>query len=410
MGSGLRRIAVISVHTSPLAALGTGSNGGLNVYVREVCRGLSDLGVATDVFTRVPSNEPVRVEPVAPLSRVVNVPLGSPTLSRYEMIGIVPEFTAAVQRTASSTEYDALYTHYWLSGLAGELLRERLDIPWVHIGHTWGVVKNAQLAPEDTPEPGARLAVERDIVSCADLVVVSSESERRALEDAYGTPQRTAVIMPGVDPATFHARSRERARRELGREGQRPFVVVGRLERLKGIDIAIRAISTLVRDHPDVRLLVIGGDGGVAGEGARLRALSSELSLDGHVEFCGPMPQKDLALHYAAAEACVMPSYSESFGLVGLEAQACGAPVIASQAAGLAAVIGDGKTGFLVASGDVDAFAAAMRRLLDDPSGSERMSTAAARLADDFSWQSVARRLLNDMSNLGDTSQGRLAL
>jgi D-inositol-3-phosphate glycosyltransferase len=403
VGREVRRIGVLSVHASPLAALGAGSNGGLNVYVREVCRAFGSLGVATDVFTRVPAGEPVRVEPLGDLGRVIDIPAGGRDLDRYQQLSVIPEFASAVRGRVRAADYDLLYSHYWLSGVAASILSAELCLPWAHTAHTWAVVKNLRLAPGATPEPERRGRIECEIARAADLLVVSTADERRILADTYGVEDdRVAVIMPGVDLDTFHLRRKQAARRALGRTDQRLFAVVGRLERLKGVDLAIRAVAELAEDHPEARLLVIGGDGGEPGEADRLRGLVAELGLERQVEFCGPLPQSRLSLVYAASDACLLPSYTESFGLVGLEAEACGTPVIASQAAGLAAVVRDGETGFLVASGDAHAFAGAMRALLGDRHLAERMGTLAAEQAAGFSWRHVAENLLDRFSTLAD--------
>lgn len=409
MSNGVGRIAVLSVHASPLARLGEGANGGLNVYVREVCRALGEIGVATDVFTRVPAGERVHVEPLAPLSRVVHIPAGERDSGRERLLESVPAFATGVRAFAAAGEgYDLLYSHYWLSGLAAAILRDHLGLPWVHTAHTWAVVKNQRLAPGAQPEPLRRVVQEGAIARAADLLVVSTEGERRVLEATYGiSPGRAAVIMPGVDLDTFHPRPREEVRRSLGREGQRLFVIVGRLEPLKGVDLALRALAAIVSDHPEARLLVIGADGGQQGEADRLRAMAIDLGIAGQVEFCGPVPQPQLAQYYAAADACLLPSYTESFGLVGLEAQACGIPVIASNAAGMASVVRDGGTAFLVASGDSCAYARAMARLLDDPPLVERMGEQAARLAGDFTWRRTVIELLERLRSVVEEGQDR---
>lgn len=401
MYNGVRRIAVLSVHASPLARLGEGANGGLTVYVREVCRALGEVGVATDVFTRAPAGERVCVEPLGPLSRVVQIPAGERESDREQLLAIVPDFASGVQAFTAGGGYDLVYSHYWLSGVAAAILRDRLGLPWVHTAHTWAVVKNQGLAPGAQSEPARRVAVEGDIARAADLLVVSTEAERRVLEGTYGIdPERAAVILPGVDLDRFRPRPRDEVRRSLGREGQRLFVIVGRLERLKGVDLALRALAAVVPEHPEARLLVAGGDGGQRGEAERLRTIAIDLGIAGQVEFCGPVPQAQLAQYYAAADACLLPSYTESFGLVGLEAQACGIPVIASKAAGMASVVRDGETAFLVASGDARAYARAMALLLDDPGLVERMGEQAAQLAAGFTWRHTAINLLEQLRKL----------
>jgi D-inositol-3-phosphate glycosyltransferase len=395
------RVAVISLHTSPTATLGQSANGGLNVYVRAVCGALSRRGVATDVYTRRLSDEGPAFESLAPLSRVVYLPAGGAGVSKYELADQVPAFTRSLadfmQRCGLS--YDLIYSHYWVSGLAACLMRDSLRLPWVHTAHTLAVVKNRKLAPGDQPEPEFRLEREGDIARCADLLVVSTAAEGDELRRAYGVrPDRLVTIPPGVDLLAFRPQDRSLARRQVGHPDRRLFVFAGRLERLKGVDLILRALALLIAEgrHPDVRLLVLGEDSGVGGvsEKARLQALAGELGVADRVSFLGSVAQPRLASYYAAAEAVLMPSYNESFGLAGLEAQACGTGVIASTAAGLASVVRDEVSGFLVDLQDPAVYADRMRRVLDEPGLSERLGRSGRRLAERFSWERTAVDLL----------------
>ena len=398
---------MITLHTSPTATLGQNANGGLNVYVRELCTLFSRRGVATDVFTRCPGPNCPDLEQLAPLSRVVYLPAGPFQLDKYRLLEHVPSFTDEVGCFVeeSGLDYDLIYSHYWLSGLAACALRHRLNVPWAHTAHTLAVVKNRQLAPGAEPEPEVRVDLEGEISRCADLLVVSTAAEGDELRRAYRVrPDRLAVVAPGVDLETFRAQPKALARCLVGHPDHRLFVFVGRLEPLKGVDTVIQALALLTagRRHPEVRLLVLGDDSGAGsgGEQARLRRLAAELCLQDRVEFLGSVPQGRLAIYYAAAEACLMPSYSESFGLVGLEAQACGTAVIASNVAGLASVVRDGVTGFLVDGHDPAVYAERMRRLLETPCLTEELGGRGSRLASAFSWDRTADRLLGRFSAL----------
>jgi D-inositol-3-phosphate glycosyltransferase len=398
---------MITLHTSPTATLGQNANGGLNVYVRELCTLLSQRGVATDVFTRCLGPDCPEVEELAPLSRVVYLPAGGPGLDKYRLLEHVPCFTDAVQDfiDGSGLRYDLIYSHYWLSGVSACALRNRLGLPWAHTAHTLAVVKNRQLAPGAELEPEVRVDLEGEIARCADLLVVSTAAEGDDLRRAYHVPaDRLAVVAPGVDLDTFLAQPKPLARRRVGHPDERLFVFVGRLEPLKGVDVVLRALALLTAGgrHPEVRLLVLGEDSGsgAGGEQARLRRLAAELGLTDRVEFLGSVPQRQLASYYAAADACLMPSYSESFGLVGLEAQACGTAVIASNVAGLASVVRDGETGFLVDGHDPADYAERMRRLLETAHLSEELGWRGSRLARAFSWERTADRLLDRFSEL----------
>src|SRR5215472_1823325 len=401
------RVAMISLHTSPTASLGRNANGGLNVYVREVCNEFSRRGIATDVFTRR-ADGGCTLEELAPRSRVVYLPAGDPALDKYRLLGEVGAFTDHVQSFIADEglAYDLIYSHYWLSGVSACTLRSRLRLPWAHTAHTLAVVKNRQLAPGAAAEPEIRADLEGEIARCADLLVVSTEAEADALCGAYHVPRdRIAVVAPGVDLDVFRAESKEEARLRLGHADHRLFIFVGRLEPLKGVDVILRAFALLTAggQHPAARLLVLGEDSG-AGECARLQGLVSKLGLSQRVEFRGSIPQHRLPTYYAAAEACLIPSYSESFGLVGLEAQACGTAVIASNVAGLASIVRDGVTGFLVNGPDPAAYAEKMRRILEEPGLGDRLGRRGQRRAQGFSWGRTADQLLAQFNVLASRS------
>jgi len=410
----LGRVAVLSLHTSPTASLGHSANGGMNVYIRQLCAGLSKLGVATDIFTRSMS-EGAGIEQLSPLSRVINLPAGPPRLDKYRLLDQVPAFTERVLdfMGESGLEYDAIYSHYWLSGVVACALRSSLRVPWAHTAHTLAVVKNRQLAPGDQPEPEIRVDLEGEVARCADLLIVNTRAEGDELVRAYGVRrERLAVVAPGCDLTAFEPSPRAAAREALGYTGERLFVYAGRLERLKGVDVLIRALGELSAGGaaPRPRLLVIGGDSRSSGESEsqRLSELAQQLGLDGQVIFTGPLPQERLAGYYAAAEAVLLPSYNESFGLVALEAQASGTPVIASNVPGLALVISDGRTGFLVDGHDPRDYAERMRQLLASPQLVEAMGARAARRARGFSWERTTSQV-HDLLSAAVMGKGRQA-
>ena len=393
-----RRLAVISMHTSPTASLGQNANGGLNVYVREVCTAFSDRGIATDIFTRKQSIEDPHIEPLARFSRVIYLPAGA-GLDKYSLYREVPSFAAEILdfAAAENISYDLLYSHYWLSGEIACLLRPQLSAGWAHIAHTLGTVKNRTLAAGARPEPELRIRVEGEVAQQANLLVASTADEAQELIDGYGAdPQRVYVVPPGVDLGTFQPINRAEARRRIGYGSGRLLLFVGRLERLKGVEVAIRALA-LLRDrrHDDVRLLILGEDSheGDESENERLKEVASEAGVRDRVDFVGSVAHHELPYFYAAADACVMPSYSESFGLVALEAQACACPVIASGVSGLRSVVRDEVSGYLIDEHDPAAYAERIGRLLENGELAQQMGRRGRLLAQRFSWTRTADRL-----------------
>jgi D-inositol-3-phosphate glycosyltransferase len=408
-----RRIAVISMHTSPTASLGKNANGGLNVYVREVCSAFSDRGIATDVFTRLQSRDDPAVEALAPLSRVIYLAAGN-GLDKYSLINEVPAFASQIGAFADSAgiQYDLLFSHYWLSGEVACLLRPQLAAGWAHVAHTLGLVKNRSLASGARPEPLLRIRIEGEIAQQADLLLASTPEEADELINSYGAhSDRVSVVPPGVDLATFRPLDRGEARRKIAYNGGPLLLFVGRLERLKGVEIAIRALALLSdRTHPDLRLMVLGEDSrdGDESEKDRLKAIASALGVRGRVDFLGSVAHHELPYFYSAADACIMPSYSESFGLVGLEAQACGCPVVASDVPGLRSVVRDAVSGYLIDGNDPAAYAERIGRLLADPQLAQQMGRHGSLLAQRFSWNRTADRLETLFDRVIDDGQGRV--
>jgi D-inositol-3-phosphate glycosyltransferase len=408
-----RRIAVISMHTSPTASLGQNGNGGLNVYVREVCTAFSERGIATDIFTRTQSLDDPAIESLAPLSRVIYLPAGR-SLDKYSLYNEVPGFAAGIRSFAESEHlrYDLLYSHYWLSGEVACLLRPQMGVGWAHIAHTLGLVKNRTLARGARPEPALRIRVEGEVAQQADLLIASTEDEGDDLIRLYGAdPEHVYVVAPGIDLATFQPLDRAEARGKIGYGPGRLLLFVGRLERLKGVEIAIRSLALLRdRDHDDLRLIVLGEDSrdGDESEKERLKAVASALGVRDRVDFLGSVAHHELPYFYAASDACVMPSYSESFGLVALEAQACGRPVVASGVSGLRSVVRDEVSGYLI-DGDNPAFyAERIGRLLADPELAQQMGRRGRLLAQRFSWMRTADRLEGLSENVIESAHARV--
>jgi len=404
---------VISMHTSPTASLGQNGNGGLNVYVREVASSFSERGIATDIFTRRQTPDDPAIEALAPLSRVIYLPAGK-SLDKYSLYNEVPAFAAGIRSFAEreQIEYDLLYSHYWLSGEVACLLRPGMAAGWAHIAHTLGLVKNRTLASGARPEPALRIRVEGEVAQQADLLIASTTDEAEDLIQSYkADPERVYVVAPGIDLGTFQPLDRADARRKVGYEPGRLLLFVGRLERLKGVETAIRALA-LLRDraHDDLRLIVLGEDvrDGDESEKERLKAVASALGVRDRVDFLGSVAHHELPYFYAAADVCVMPSYSESFGLVALEAQACGRPVVASGVSGLRSVVRDEVSGYLIDGHDPAAYAERIGRLLADPELAQQMGRRGRLLAQRFSWTRTADRLEGLFENVIERSHARV--
>jgi D-inositol-3-phosphate glycosyltransferase len=401
------------MHTSPTGSLGQDGNGGLNVYVREVCTAFSERGIATDIFTRKQLPDDPDVESLAPLARVIYLPAGR-DLDKYSLFNEVPAFATAIGERAMNEglQYDLLYSHYWLSGEVACLLRPQLSARWAHIAHTLGLVKNRTLAYGARPEPALRIQVEGEIAQQADLLIASTADEADDLVNSYkANPDHVFVVPPGVDLATFQPIDRAEARRKIGYDSGRLLLFVGRLERLKGVEIAIRALA-LLRDraHDDLRLIVLGEDSrdGDESEKERLKAVAATFGVRDRVDFLGSVAQHELPYFYAAADACVMPSYSESFGLVALEAQACGCPVVASGVSGLRSVVRDDVSGYLIDGHDPAEYAERIGRLLADPELAQQMGRRGRLLAQRFSWTRTADRLEGLFDQVIEAAQTRV--
>ena len=400
------------MHTSPTASLGHNANGGLNVYVHEVATGFSERGIATDIFTRRGAGDP-EVEQLAAHSRVIYLPAGQ-GLDKYALHGQVPAFADRIATFADRNRvmYDLLFSHYWLSGEVACLLRPKFGAGWAHVAHTLGLVKNKNLAAGARPEPELRIRVETEIAAQADLLIASTEDERADLVRLYGAdPDHTAVVAPGVDLSMFQPVERDDARRKIGYGPGRLLLFVGRLERLKGVEVAIRALA-LLRDraHDDVRLLILGEDSreGEESEMERLKAVASSVGVRDRVDFLGSVAHHELPFFYSAADVCVMPSYSESFGLVGLEAQACGTPVVGSDVTGLRSVVRDEVSGYLLESHDPAMYAERIGRLLENPDLASQMGRHGRLLSQRFSWTRTTDRLETLFDGVVEKAQVRV--
>ncbi len=386
---------MISLHTSPLAQPGSGDSGGMNVYVRELVSSLAQAGVECTTYTRADRAGLPREVHVEPGHRVVHIEAGPHHLPKEALPDVLDEFTEGVlEHLQANGGADVVHAHYWLSGEVAHRIKHLLDIPFVTTFHTMARVK----AEGGDPEPIWRDRAEAEIVNCADAICVSCTEEERQFRRLYGDPKgRIEIVAPGVEHAFFAPGDRAGARRALGVDADRPLLLfVGRIQPLKGPDVAIRALAALRHHgHPDAHLAIVGGASGEHGdtEAERAHELVDELGLHDHVTFVPPQPHHILSTYYRAADVVVVPSRSESFGLVALEAAACGTPVVASAVGGLLTLVDHGVTGFLVPERTPEAFAAAVGAILDDPERAEDMGRAGAARAAQYTWGFAAARL-----------------
>lgn len=396
MGSGrLRRVAMLSVHTSPLDRPGTGDAGGLNVYVVETARRLAQRGVEVEIFTRATDGSLPEHLDLGDGVQVHHVTAGPyEGLHKEDLPGQLCAFAAHVMRTVAGRPehwYDVVHSHYWLSGQVGWLAADRWNVPLVHTMHTMARVKNAQLADGDTPEPRGREIGESQVVQAASVLVANTEEEAHQLVELYDAdPAKVQVVHPGVDLEVFTPGDRDPARDAVGVARDATLLLfVGRIQPLKAPDVLVRAAAELVRrGHRVAEKLVVGVLGGPSGSGLEhpeaLSELVAELGLDDRVVFAPPVSREELADWYRAADLVAVPSYNESFGLVAVEAQACGTPVVAARVGGLPVAVGSG--GVLVDGHDPVVWADAVASLLDDPDRLPALREAARDHARLFGW------------------------
>lgn len=388
------RVALITVHTSPLARLGGRDAGGMNVYIRELAKRLVALGRPVDVFTRRTSPDLPEIESFSNGARLIHIAAGpAEDLPKDRLYELLPEFQHGMQAFAEreAIHYDAIHSHYWLSGWVGRRLQRAWQVPHIVMFHTLGEIKNRARFTER--EPDLRIANERQIARTADRVVCASRDELAQLARHYGVdPEKATVIPCGVDLGRFHAGDSEAARTDLGLGGKRVILFAGRLEALKGIDILLRACGQLPNDL-DFELVIVGGDQHASKRRHSLEREAERLGIADRVRFDGSVTQDRLVDYYRAADVCVVPSFYESFGLVALEAMACGTPVVASRVGGLTGTVRDGETGYLVSWHCPEPFAERIETLLRNEDLRARLGTRAAEVAAGFRWEVVAARI-----------------
>jgi D-inositol-3-phosphate glycosyltransferase len=418
------RIAMLSIHSSPIAQLGGKEAGGMNVYVRELSRELGRRGIAVDIFTRSQDSDAPMVVELDRNVRVVHLHTGpSVPYDKNWVLTYLPEFVSRARCFADGEDlaYDLIHSHYWLSGEAALALRRSWGVPAVHMFHTLGAMKNHVARGEEERETNRRVAIERNQIDLMDAIIAATPLDRAQMVAHYGAdPDRITVVPCGVDLLRFYPRdlASARAALDLPPPPHKLLLLVGRIEPLKGIDALIRAVALLVERRPEWRAsltaLVVGGgaDGNPAGwnaEQRRLDALRNKLGVAYAVRFAGARSQEQLPLFYSAADVVTMPSHYESFGMAALEGMACGRPVVVTNAGGPAQIVEDGVSGLLTSPGDHVALAAQFERLLDNDLWRQEIGAAARMRAEGFGWSAVASDMLHvyqdtlEQTTLGQT-------
>ena len=401
--SSVRRVAMLSVHTSPLDPPGGGDAGGMNVYIVETAKRMADAGTAVEIFTRATSSDQERCVEMHPGVLVRHVTAGPfEGLGKGDLPAQMCAFTAAVLRAEAHHEpgwYDLIHSHYWLSGQVGWLARDRWGVPLVHTAHTLGKVKNASLAEGDTPEPLSRIVGEEQVVAESDRLVASTRNEALELVEHYGAdPMRVDVVPPGVDLETFRPGLADRAALGIP-EDAHVLLFVGRIQPLKAPDVLLRAVAAIRAADPQLgnrlHVVVLGAPSGSGLDDPQwLPGMARSLGIDDLVRFEPPVGRATLAAYYRAADVTVVPSYSETFGLVALESQACGTPVVAANVGGLSTAVADGVSGLLVDGHGPAIWARVLGDLLRSPRHLDRLAVAAPAQAACFSWERTTSGLL----------------
>jgi D-inositol-3-phosphate glycosyltransferase len=400
-----RRVATLMVHTSPLDQAGTGDAGGMNIYVCESAHQMAAQGIAVDIFTRRANNDHPDVVDLGNGVRVIHLNVGPVDgVTKEALPALIPDLSKAFKAALTGdTKYDIIHSHYWISGKVAMPVAEELGIPLVHTMHTMARVKNLNLAEGESPEPMIRVQGETQVVAAADALIANTDAEAASLVSLYqACPDNVSVVSPGVNLQMFKARGNKgESRAAVGVPADAHVITfVGRIQPHKGPEVLIRAIAEMVGHSPLLRaklvtLIVGGASGGNGAEVDRLKELVQWLGISDVVRFAPPVERKDLADYYRASDLVCVPSYSESFGLVALEAQACGTPVVASAVGGLRTAVADGISGVLVDGHDPRAWSSVLARLLQEPQRRVLLSMGALEHASHFGWDATSRGTLD---------------
>jgi D-inositol-3-phosphate glycosyltransferase len=406
------RIATLMVHTSPLDQPGAGDAGGMNIYVVESAERMAAMGVSVDIFTRRHNPDLPDIVELSPGVRVRHLNIGACSATKEELPALIPNISDAFSAVLEKEKYDVLHSHYWISGKVAMPVAKKFGIPLAHTMHTMARVKNMNLAEGERPEPMIRVQGETQVVAAADALIANTDAEAASLVSLYeACPDNVSVVSPGVDLYTFTAGSGRKAAREAVGLPQDAHILafVGRIQPHKGPEVLIRAVAEMLNHSPHLRpkliTIIMGGASGTGlGEVERLKDLVSWLNISDVVRFENPVPRAQIPQWYRAADLVCVPSYSESFGLVALEAQACGTPVVATAVGGLRTAVADGISGVLVDGHDPRAWSSVLARLIQEPQRRVLLSMGAIEHASHFGWDATARGTLDIYDRIIATS------
>jgi D-inositol-3-phosphate glycosyltransferase len=406
------RIATLMVHTSPLDQPGAGDAGGMNIYVVESAERMAAMGVSVDIFTRRHSPELPDIVELSAGVRVRHLNIGANSATKEELPALIPNISEAFSAVLENEKYDVLHSHYWISGKVAMPVAKKFGIPLAHTMHTMARVKNMNLAEGERPEPMIRVQGETQVVAAADALIANTDAEAASLVSLYeACPDNVSVVSPGVDLYTFTAGDGRKAAREaIGlQQDAHILAFVGRIQPHKGPEVLIRAVAEMLNHSPHLRpklitIIMGGASGSGLGEVERLKDLVSWLNISDVVRFENPVPRAQIPQWYRAADLVCVPSYSESFGLVALEAQACGTPVVATAVGGLRTAVADGISGVLVDGHDPRAWSSVLARLIQEPQRRVLLSMGAIEHASHFGWDATARGTLDIYDRIIATS------
>ena len=400
------------VHTSPLDQPGAGDAGGMNIYVVESAERMAAMGVSVDIFTRRHSPDLPDIVELSPGVRVRHLNFGANSATKEELPALIPNLSDAFSKILEDEKHDVLHSHYWISGKVAMPAAKKFGIPLAHTMHTMARVKNMNLAEGERPEPMIRVQGETQVVAAADALIANTDAEAASLVSLYeACPDNVSVVSPGVDLYTFTAGNGRKAAREAIGLPQDAHILafVGRIQPHKGPEVLIRAVAEMLNHSPHLRSKLItvimgGASGSGLGEVERLKDLVSWLNISDVVRFENPVPRAQIPQWYRAADLVCVPSYSESFGLVALEAQACGTPVVATAVGGLRTAVADGISGVLVDGHDPRAWSSVLARLIQEPQRRVLLSMGAIEHASHFGWDATARGTLDIYDRIIATS------